>query len=109
MIANTWSGDVVAIHVVFSTQPLPPEHAKPPPGLRKSAPEFDCVNRSFHPHCPAGLKFWFACTDTKYVPAVSMHPLGSATLKLPVATPDVIGSDMYVHVADAPGKPAAFG
>ena len=32
---------------------------------------FDCTVRFFQPHCPCGMRFWFACTETQYVPAPS--------------------------------------
>jgi hypothetical protein len=44
---------------------------KPPPGFCQAAPAFDCTMRSVQPHWPFGTKFWFACTDTQRVPAVS--------------------------------------
>jgi hypothetical protein len=62
---NNWSGDVVGAHVVFRTHPLPPGHAKPPPGFSKAAPSLVCTVLSVHPHWPFGLKFIFAWTDTQ--------------------------------------------
>jgi hypothetical protein len=41
---------------------------KKPPGFCQAAPAFDCTVRSVQPHCPFGLKFWFACTETQCVP-----------------------------------------
>jgi len=74
-----------------------------------AAPLFDCTVRSFHPHCPFGVKFWFACTDTQYVPAVSEQLDGRIIVNDPVATPDAIATLLNVHVAGDPGSVPAFG
>jgi hypothetical protein len=109
MSTKSWSGDVVATQVVFSTQPLPPGHAKPPPGFSNAAPLFDCTVRSVHPHCPFGVKFMFACTDTQYVPALSAQLDGRLMPNEPVAAPDAIATLLNVHTAAAPGSVPEFG
>ena len=83
--------------------------AKPPPGFRHAAGEFDWTFLSVQPHWPFGVKSILAWTDTQCVPDVSAQGVGSTTLKAPVAPPDVIGIWLYVHVAVVPGSDPAFG
>jgi hypothetical protein len=40
-------------------------------GFCQEAFELVCTVRFFQPHCPAGTRFWFACTETQYVPGPS--------------------------------------
>jgi hypothetical protein len=94
---NRLSGGAPVTQLGLTTQPVPPEHAKPPPGLRNAAPLPDCTVRSVHPHCPLGVKFMFACTDTQYVPAVRVHALGRLIPKDPVAAPDAMATLLNVH------------
>jgi hypothetical protein len=63
---KTWSGPppAEARQVVLRPQELHPE-PKPPFGFCQAAPEPFCTVRSVQPHCPFGVKLWFACTDTQ--------------------------------------------
>jgi hypothetical protein len=55
------------------------------------------------------VKFWFACTDTQYVPALSTQLDGSIIVNDPVPAPDAIATLLNVHVAGAPGSVPEFG
>ena len=106
---NTLSGGAPVTQLDFKTQPLPPGHAKPPPGLRNAAPLLDCMVRSVHPHWPVGLKFKFACTDTQYAPAVRTQYDGRPIPNDPDADPVVMVALLYVHTAVVDGSPPASG
>ena len=64
-----------APHVV---QPVP----KPFAGFCQEAFMFDCTERSRQPHCPCGMRFWFAWTATQYVPGPSETSVPSGMEKL---------------------------
>src|SRR5689334_18846860 len=100
MIEKIWSGDVGLMHVDFKTQSLL-GHPNPPPGLRKAAAAPFCGIRSVHPHCPFGVKFWFAWTETQYFPPLITHWVGNVISKL---GPVVTGTAGYVQTAGAPGN-----
>jgi hypothetical protein len=51
----------------------------------------------------------FACTDTQYVPAPSVHALGRLIPNDPVAAPDAIATLLNVHVAVVDGSVPAVG
>jgi hypothetical protein len=70
---------------VVDRRPQVGQMAKPPPGFCQAAPAFDCTVRSVQPHCPFGVKFWFACTDTQRVPALS----ATSELRLMTKSPAV--------------------
>ena len=59
-------------------QPVP----KPLPGFCQAAIELVCTLRFFQPHWPCGIRFWFACTETQYVPGPSATGGVSAIEKL---------------------------
>ena len=107
-IWNMLSGGAPATQLGFTTQPLAPGHAKPPPGLRNAAPLFDCTVRSLHPHSPYCVKFMFACTDTQYVPSLSAQLDGRSMPNAPVDIPRAIGTLLNVHNAEVSGRVPAF-
>ena len=43
---------------------------------------FDWTVRFLQPHCPAGMRFWFAWTETQYVPGPSDTSVASGIEKL---------------------------
>jgi hypothetical protein len=43
---------------------------------------FDWTVRFLQPHCPAGMRFWFACTETQYAPGPSATPVANRIEKL---------------------------
>jgi hypothetical protein len=98
------SGGAFVTQLGFTTQSLPPEHIKAPPGLRNAAPLFDCTVRSVHPHSPFVVKFRFACTDTQYVPALRVQNCGRSIPNDPVAAPDAIGTSVNEHTAVEDGR-----
>jgi hypothetical protein len=78
---NTWSGAagsrLQAVRRVKVVQPV----AKPSPGFRQAAPAFDSTVRSVQPHWPSGVKSWFACTESQYVPGESTTSGARSTSK----------------------------
>src|SRR5438067_5387395 len=77
---NSWSGPFCVRQLVLRAHVRHPA-PKPPPGFCQAAPALDITNRLSQNHWPEVLKSSRACTDTQYVPSVSVTGLVSVITK----------------------------